>query len=100
MEIIYFAQEEAQTRHPFYRKNLVFTGALSTMTRSEAAKRVRTFEATLQGAVSNDTHFVILGDKRKGVSTKERKAQQLIALGHDIQIIEEDDFLWLLAMNK
>ena len=98
--MIYFTQSNEQLKHPFYRKNLVFTGALSTMTRSEAAKRVRIFEATLQGAVTIDTHFVILGNKRKSASTKERKALQLIAIGHDIQIIEEDDFLWLLSMNE
>jgi DNA polymerase-3 subunit epsilon len=70
------------------------------MTRSEAAKRVRACGGIMQGAVTQDTDFVILGDKRRGVSTKQLKAEKLITLGQDIQIIIEDDFIWLISMQK
>ena len=86
--------------HPFYQKNLVFTGALSTMTRHAAAQKASAFGAIMQGAVTAHTHFVIVGDKRRGISTKHAKAQHLIALGHDIQLLEEADFLWLLSFNE
>lgn len=95
-EIIFLSEH---LMHPFYTKHIVFTGGLSTMTRSEAAKKVRTYGGIMQGAVTKDTDFVILGKKRRGISTKHAKAEQLISLGLDIQIIDEDDFLWLIAMQ-
>jgi len=83
--------------HPFYNKRIVFTGALSSMARSEAAKKVLALGGILQGAVTRETDFVILGNKHRGTSSKQAKAEQLISLGVDIQIILEDDFIWILS---
>lgn len=99
-EVILLSDPSQHLMHPFCNKRIVFTGALSTMTRSEAAKKVRAFGGILQGAVTKDTDFVILGNKRRGISTKQLKAEQLISLGFDIQIILEDDFIWVLSMPK
>ncbi|MEG0471924.1 MAG: BRCT domain-containing protein [Solibacillus sp.] len=100
LEVIYLTDSNESLKHPFYRKQLVFTGALSTMTRSDAAKRVRACGGNLQGAVTAETDFVVLGNKRRGISTKHQKAEQLIHLGFDLQLLVEDDFLWLLSMEK
>ncbi len=97
-EIIFTTHDNPIT-HPFHNKQIVFTGALTTMTRSEAAKRARLCGATMQGAVTRDTDFVVLGDKRRGKSSKQLKAEQLILFGHDIQLIEESDFLWILSID-
>lgn len=99
-EVVYFAEASDCLSHPFYKKQLVFTGALTTMTRSEAAKKIRACGGFLQGAVTAETDFVILGDKRRGVSTKQQKAEQLIDLGINLQLLVEDDFLWLLSIEK
>lgn len=99
-QVVHFEDRNDSFRHPFYKKQLVFTGALSTMTRSEAAKRVHACGGLLQGAVTTETDFVILGNKRRGTSTKQQKAEQLIDLGIDLQLLVEDDFLWLLSMEK
>ena len=99
LDIIFSDQTESHS-HPFYNKQIVFTGALSTMTRSDAAKQVKAYGGFLQGTVTQQTDFVILGDKRRGISTKQRKAEQLINLGQDIQVLIEDDFLWLISMSK
>jgi len=99
LDIIFSDQTESHS-HPFYNKQIVFTGALSTMTRSDAAKQVKAYGGFLQGTVTQQTDFVILGDKRRGISTKQRKAEQLINLGKDIQVLIEDDFLWLISMSK
>jgi len=99
-EMIFFCHPSDRFMHPFYNKHIVFTGALSTMTRSEAAKKARACGALMQGAVTKDTAFVILGHNRRGKSTKHLKAEQLIQLGYDIQIIAEDDFIWLISMQK
>ena len=98
-EFILLSDPSERLMHPFHNKQIVFTGALSTMTRSEAAKKVRTYGGMLQGAVTKETDFVILGKKRRGISTKQLKAEQLISLGLDIQIIDEDDFIWLISMQ-
>lgn len=98
-EIIFLADPADSLTHPFYNKQIVFTGALSTMTRSEAAKQVIACGGFLQGAVTQHTDFVILGDKRRGISSKQRKAEQLVSQGYDIQLIIEDDFLWLISMK-
>ncbi|WP_404427784.1 BRCT domain-containing protein [Ureibacillus chungkukjangi] len=99
IEVIQFSNPAQQLVHPFSNKQIVFTGALSTMTRVEAAKKVRAYGGILQGAVTKETDFVILGDKRRGVSSKQLKAEQLISLGVDIQIMLEEDFLWVLSMK-
>ncbi|MDN4492545.1 BRCT domain-containing protein [Ureibacillus aquaedulcis] len=99
-EVILLSNRSEPLVHPFYNKRFVFTGALSTMTRSYAAKKVHAFGGTLQGAVTKETDFVILGNKRRGISSKQLKAEQLISLGLDIQIMQEDDFIWVLSIPK
>ena len=47
-EIIFFSDPAENRTHPFYNKQIVFTGALSTMTRSEAAKQVKAYGGYLQ----------------------------------------------------
>lgn len=98
-DVIYFAPP-SDFSHPFFGKSLVFTGALSTMTRTTAAKLAKDCGATIQGNVTEQTDFVILGDKRRGMSTKQQKAERLIQQGAAIQILVEADFLWLVAMDK
>ncbi|BDH62823.1 hypothetical protein MTP04_29530 [Lysinibacillus sp. PLM2] len=98
-EVILLSDPTKQLAHPFTNKRIVFTGALSTMTRSEAAKKVRALGGILQGAVTKETDFVILGKKHRGISIKHLKAKQLISLGFDIQIILEDDFIWILSIQ-
>ena len=87
-------------QHPFVGKTIVFTGALSTMTRSAAAKLAISCGATVHGTVTERTDFVILGDKRRGISTKQQKAERLIQDGAAIQLLVEADFLWILSMKK
>ncbi|QCR32013.1 BRCT domain-containing protein [Lysinibacillus sp. SGAir0095] len=99
-EVILLSNPSHHILHPFCNKRIVFTGALSTMTRSDAAKKVRTLGGILQGAVTKETDFVILGKKRHGKSSKHLKAEQLISLGYDIQILLEDDFMWVLSIPK
>lgn len=96
-QTIYFTQRTAP--HPFYKKNLIFTGALSKMPRAQAAKLARFHGATIQGAVTEQTDFVILGGKNRGKSSKQLKAEQLIARGVDIQLIVEADFMWILSLD-
>jgi NAD-dependent DNA ligase len=99
METIYFSTPK-QLNHPFLNKNIVFTGALEKMTRVEAAKLARSVGANIVGYVNAQTHFLIIGNKKKGISSKEHKARLLEAQGADIQILNEADFYWLMDMNN
>ncbi len=91
--------ENISFTHPFTNKHIVFTGALTNMTRSSAAKLATQCGAIIQGAVNKHTDFLILGAKRKGVSTKHQTAIRLQQEHEKIQIIEEEDFYWLVSMN-
>lgn len=97
-EVILLSNPSQHLLHPFCTKRIVFTGALSTMTRIDAAKKVRAIGGIIQGAVTKDTDFVILGNKRRGISSKQRKAEHLLSLGFDIQIMMEEDFIWVLSI--
>lgn len=90
---------------PLSGKIAVFTGALS-MTRSEAAEAAARVGITTRQSVSKKVHLLIVGDQDLSVmaaghskSSKHRKAEQLIAEGHDLQIIGETEFLNLVAIS-
>ena len=91
---------EQQWQHPFQQKTVVFTGTLQSMTRSEAAKYVRNFGGTVSGAVTVQTDFVIVGRQKRDKSSKQIKAEKYIANGATMQILAEDEFLWLIQLPK
>jgi len=89
--------------HPLFGKMVVFTGSLRSMVRKQAAQRVVDCGGRCAESVARDTNYLILGDsdfsKLRGAakSNKLRKAESLLAVGRDIEIISEEDFLRLLA---
>lgn len=90
---------------PLSGKVAVFTGALS-MTRSEAAEAAARVGITTTQSVSKKVHLLVVGDQDLSVmaagqnkSSKHRKAEKLIAEGHDLQIIGETEFLNLVARS-
>lgn len=88
--------------HPFFKKNIVFTGELSTMDRRTAMQKAVDKGAILKSGVSKNTHFLVVGVQDKsivgddGLSSKEEKAYKLIDEGYDIKIINEEEFIRLL----
>ncbi len=88
--------------HPFADADLAFTGTLLSMTRREAAQLVVDAGGRFSENVSGKTEFLIFGEQdfTKFVdgerSGKTRKAEELLASGHHIQIISEGDFLQML----
>ena len=69
----------------FSGKTLVFTGTLSTLTRSEAKSKALALGAKVAGSVSNNTDYVIAGES---AGSKLTKAQEL-----GIKIISEEEFI-------
>jgi DNA polymerase-3 subunit epsilon len=83
----------------FFGKTLVFTGALQVMSRDAAAARASAYGFTIAGGVSKKVHYLVVGIQDISTlagyekSSKHRKAEELIALGHHIRILTEGEFL-------
>lgn len=88
---------------PFYGKVCVFTGALESFTRREAFQLVADIGGIPGDGVTQKTNFLVLGNNdycttiKDGKSSKQKKAEKLIAAGADLQIIPESVFLEMLA---
>lgn len=86
-------------------KNIVFTGELNTIERKDAMQKVVNAGGIVKTGVSSKTDFLIVGmqDKSivgsKGISTKEKKAYELIEKGKEIKIINENEFIKLLELK-
>lgn len=72
----------------FAGMTFVLTGALSKLTREEAAVKIELFGGKAAGSVSKKTTYVVVGEN---AGSKERKAREL-----GIPILSEDDFLTLI----
>jgi DNA polymerase-3 subunit epsilon len=84
-----------------YGKRVVFTGELSTLTREVAIQRAVDNGAIVNSAVSGKTNFLVVGvsdliDFNEGRKTRKLQAAEKFSdEGHDISIIDEEDFLRL-----
>jgi len=91
--------------HPLYQKNCVFTGTLDRYDRKTAMQYVANVGSVCQNGITKTTDYLILGDNsfcasiKDGKSSKQKKAEDMIANGSDIQIIPESTF-YLLLKNE
>ncbi|MCM1323102.1 MAG: NAD-dependent DNA ligase LigA [Acetobacter sp.] len=72
------------TESELFGKTVVFTGTLTSLTRSEAKSKALAMGAKVAGSVSANTDYVIAGEN---AGSKLKKAQEL-----GVKIISEDDF--------
>lgn len=77
------------TKNFFTNKNLVFSGALSNLSREEAKFLAQESGAKISSTISRRTDFLIIGDKP---GSKLKKAKEL-----NVSIITEDD--WIKKLN-
>lgn len=88
--------------HPFFSKQIVFTGDMASIDRKSAARAANNLGAIIKNGVTRKTDYLVVGVQdpdlvgAKGVSTKEIKAAELIQKGLSIQVINENQFLELL----
>lgn len=86
---------------PLFGEVVVFTGALS-MPRREAAQAASRVGCRVSASVTKSTTLLVLGDQDvrrvgdEGKSSKQRKAERLIADGLPIRIVCERDFMHLV----
>lgn len=78
----------AVTDTRFAGMTFVLTGALSKMTREQAAEAIELYGGKVSGSVSKKTSYVVVGEN---AGSKERKAREL-----DIPILSEDQFLSMI----
>ena len=83
----------------FYGKNVVFTGTLSSMKRSEAQQIIADIGGINQTGVNRNTDYLVVGQQDyrivgdDGMSGKQEKAIELLRKGANIEILSEEDFL-------
>ncbi len=91
--------EEIDESNPFYDQTVCFTGALSSMTRSEASQRAVNLGAQPVKGVTKKLNYLVVGSMefassvKGGKSNKLKKAEQYMLEGLPIQIASEDFFM-------
>jgi NAD-dependent DNA ligase len=99
------ANPNADPSHPFYGREMVFTGALSSMTRAQAWEVIAARGGTPAPGATRRTSVLVVGfqDARRlrpgeALSSKARKAADLRLGGQAIEVMSEDDFFRLLEL--
>lgn len=88
--------------NPLFDKALVFTGALSKMTRKEAFQLVANLGGYPQETITKDTNFLVVGSKefadsvKNGRTAKMKKADKYKEKGQDIVVLSENTFFQML----
>lgn len=94
--------DETENTSPLYKKSVLFTGALESMKRSEAAALVEARGGSTPSSVVRTLDYLVIGDadfekfQSGWRSSKLKQAEQYNAQGGNIQIIGEQAFLKLL----
>jgi DNA polymerase III subunit epsilon len=90
-------EETFDENHELYGKNVVFTGDLPSIDRKEAMQKVVDLGGFVKSGVSSKTDFLVVSKQDKtvvgeeGLSSKEKKAYELIEQGLEIRIIGEEE---------
>lgn len=86
---------------PLAGRSFVFTGGLDAMKRSEAQKRVRALGAATPSGVSKTLDYLVCGVEKSGrKSSKQSKAEKLIADGAELTVLDEEGFLTVLEQTQ
>jgi len=92
-----------EEEHPLYEKYIVFTGELEKMDRRYAAQIVANFGGINENGITKKTNYLILGNNdfcksiRGGKSSKQKKAEEYVLKGQDLQIISETEFYHMIS---
>ena len=89
----------------FKHQTVVFTGSLKSLSRQEAIALIGQLGGTVGSSVTKKTNIVVTGIKNiyelspNEMSTKLRKAIELVYHGQDILFLNEEEFLTLLTSS-
>lgn len=76
-------------------KSFVFTGTLEGFTREQAQARVLELGGEVPSGVTKALSYLVVGAGRGAKSSKQKKAEDLIAAGAPLQVLSEAEFLQL-----
>jgi DNA ligase (NAD+) len=82
---------------PLSGKSFVFTGTLEAFTREVAQARVQALGGEVPSGVTKNLTYLVVGAGRGAKSSKQKKAEELIAAGAPLKILSEDEFLALVG---
>ncbi|AEI46753.1 exonuclease domain-containing protein [Runella slithyformis] len=91
--------------HPFYQKEIIFTGTLEGLLRRDAQQFVLDIGGKIGDGVTKNTNFLVVGRhdfNRYGdgfKSSKLKKAESLIDAGQDLEILGEEDFIEMIQVR-
>jgi DNA ligase (NAD+) len=74
-------------------QSFVFTGTLEGFTREQAQARVLELGGEVPSGVTKTLTYLVVGAGRGAKSSKQKKAEDLIAAGAKLQILSEEEFL-------
>lgn len=90
--------------HDFFRKEVVFTGKLESMSRRMAQEKVLQLGGFFTKSVTDQTSYLIAAQHGKedqaSLSSKTRYSLELIASGQNLKIISEAEFLEMLLDHQ
>ncbi len=94
----------ANTGSVLFGKSVVFTGAMATLDRKSAQKRVLAVGGKTPAGVSAELDYLVIGDDGSPLldaagekSAKHKAADKLVAKGSTLKIVSESDFLKMLT---
>ncbi|OZI09244.1 hypothetical protein BWI93_04750 [Siphonobacter sp. BAB-5385] len=93
---------EINVTHPFYGKSVVFTGDLTGLGRTEAQQLVWQCGGIAAKNLSYTTHYMVVGKQNAQLvgeelmSSKMKKAEELLSRGFPLVILNEEEFLAML----
>lgn len=85
-------------------KRFAFTGTLITMNRNEAEDKVMNLHGIVQHFLNGNTDYLVTGNYQlslfepEKVTRKRKMADQLLAQGSDLKVIDEDIFLEMIKL--
>jgi DNA ligase (NAD+) len=83
-----------------YGVSFLFTGELETYKRKEAQEIVERLGGINATSANKELCYLVCGEEKTGKSSKQVKAEKLIASGCKLQIITEEEFLEIVKENE
>ena len=84
---------------PLAGRSFLFTGTLEAFNRKEAQQLVDEHGGENAKSVTKDLSYLVVGAGRGDKSSKQKKAEKLVAAGEDVQIISEGEFLAMIGRD-
>lgn len=95
--------DQIDETNPIYGKAVVFTGAMSTMSRKDGLQLVANLGGIPQDSITKKTNFLVIGSEefassvKNGKTRKMQKAEGYKAKGEEISILSESAFFDMIS---